>query len=99
MRSAATWTATTWACSPAGHCGHSWNATQTEICTLTSQGLAFFGDVFGSRFPLRKYDQVFLPEYGGAMENYGCVAWSDGYLTRSEPSSCRTGETGRLSAA
>ncbi len=57
-----------------------------EICTLTSQGLAFFGDRFGSQFPLRKYDQVFLPEYGGAMENYGCVAWSDGYLTRSEPS-------------
>ena len=27
--------------------------------------------------PAARYDQVFVPEFGGAMENYGCVTWSD----------------------
>ena len=36
-------------------------------------------------FPQRKYDQVFMPEFGGAMENYGCVTWSDWFLYRSPP--------------
>ena len=56
-----------------------------ELFTVTEQGLTFFGDVFGMPFPQRKYDQVFLPELGGAMENYGCVAWSDAFLRRSTP--------------
>jgi aminopeptidase N len=56
-----------------------------EIFTVTEQGLTFFGDVFGMPFPQRKYDQVFLPEFGGAMENYGCVSWSDASLRRSAP--------------
>jgi aminopeptidase N len=56
-----------------------------ELFTLTSQGLAFFGEVFRMPFPQRRYDQVFVPEYGGAMENYGCVTWSDGMLFRSAP--------------
>ena len=29
------------------------------------------------RSPSASYDQVFLPEFGGAMENYGCVTWTD----------------------
>ncbi|MFG3691059.1 aminopeptidase N [Micromonospora sp. NPDC047740] len=56
-----------------------------EIFTVTAQGLAFFGDVFGMPFPQRKYDQVFMPEFGGAMENYGCVTWSDAALRRAAP--------------
>jgi aminopeptidase N len=56
-----------------------------EIFTVTAQGLGFFGDVFGMPFPQHKYDQVFMPEFGGAMENYGCVTWSDSFLRRSEP--------------
>ncbi|MDX6260213.1 MAG: aminopeptidase [Kribbellaceae bacterium] len=56
-----------------------------EIFTVTAQGLGFFGDVFGLPFPQRKYDQVFMPEFGGAMENYGCVTWSDAFLRRSTP--------------
>ena len=33
----------------------------------------------GSRmpFPQERYDQVFVPDMGGAMENWGCVTWSD----------------------
>lgn len=56
-----------------------------EIFTLTRQGLAFFGEAFAMPFPQRKYDQVFMPEFGGAMENYGCVTWSDGFLRRATP--------------
>ena len=56
-----------------------------EIFTLTLQGLDFFGRVFGMPFPQRRYDQVFMPEFGGAMENYGCVTWSDVFLRRVTP--------------
>ncbi|MEV6106793.1 aminopeptidase N [Streptomyces sp. NPDC051940] len=56
-----------------------------EIFTVTRQGLAFYGDVFAMPFPQRRYDQVFMPEFGGAMENYGCVTWSDAFLRRTEP--------------
>jgi len=41
--------------------------------------------VFEMPFPQRKFDQVFMPEYGGAMENYGCVTWSDWFLYRNPP--------------
>ena len=56
-----------------------------ELFTITSQGLAFFADAFDMPFPQEKYDQVFVPELGGAMENYGCVTWSDAFLTRVPP--------------
>ncbi len=36
-------------------------------------------------FPQRRYDQVFVPDMGGAMENYGCVTWSDAAIYRSNP--------------
>ncbi len=56
-----------------------------ELFELTAQGLTFFGDRFGLEFPQHKYDQVFLPDMGGAMENYGCVTWSDVFVYRSAP--------------
>ena len=56
-----------------------------ELFTLTEQGLTFFADKFEMPFPQRKYDQVFMPEFGGAMENYGCVTWSDWFLFRAAP--------------
>jgi aminopeptidase N len=56
-----------------------------ELFELTAQGLTFFGDRFGLPFPQHTYDQVFLPDMGGAMENYGCVTWSDVFVYRSAP--------------
>ncbi len=56
-----------------------------QIFTVTTQGLEFFGEVFGLEFPQRKYDQMFMPDFGGAMENWGCVTWEDTFLQRSEP--------------
>ena len=49
------------------------------------QGLAFFGERFGQPFPQERYDQVFVPNMGGAMENWGCVTWTDSVLFRSTP--------------
>ncbi len=57
-----------------------------EVFDLTAAGLAFFGERFGMPFPQEKYDQVFVPEMGGAMENYRCVTWSDAFVHRSAPS-------------
>jgi aminopeptidase N len=56
-----------------------------EIFTLTRQGLAFYGEAFAMPYPQRTYDQVFVPEFGGAMENFGCVTWADEFLRRSAP--------------
>ncbi len=57
-----------------------------ELFDLTERGLAFYGRQFGLAFPQTRYDQVFMPEFGGAMENYGCVTWTDGVVYREEPS-------------
>ncbi len=53
---------------------------------LTARGLAFFGEHFDLPFPQRTYDQVFAPDLGGAMENFGCVTWGDSLIFRSPPS-------------
>ncbi|WP_148616481.1 aminopeptidase N [Nocardioides rubriscoriae] len=56
-----------------------------ELLGLTETGLAFFGEQFGQPFPQHRYDQVFVPDMGGAMENWGSVTWTDAALHRSEP--------------
>jgi len=56
-----------------------------ELFEVTARGLAFFGDRFGRPFPQQRYDQVFVPNMGGAMENWGCVTWTDAVLFRSTP--------------
>jgi aminopeptidase N len=55
------------------------------ILDITEQGLAWFGQQFGKPFPEAHYDQVFVPNMGGAMENWGCVTWTDSVLWRSDP--------------
>ena len=57
-----------------------------ELVTLTRQGLEFFGDKFAIAFPQERYDQVFVPNLGGAMENWGCVTYGDSQLFRTPPS-------------
>ncbi|WP_018351320.1 aminopeptidase N [Longispora albida] len=56
-----------------------------DIFLITRQGFDFFHEQFGVRYPLPKYDQIFVPEYNaGAMENFGCVTFAeDSYVFRS----------------
>ena len=56
-----------------------------ELFELTRQGLAWFGTQFDQPFPQRRYDQVFVPNMGGAMENWGCVTWTDAVIYGSAP--------------
>ncbi|CAI9405704.1 aminopeptidase N [Aestuariimicrobium sp. T2.26MG-19.2B] len=50
---------------------------------LTKRGLEFFNREFGYPYPWGKYDQIFVPEYNlGAMENPGCVTFTEQYLFR-----------------
>ncbi|WP_448072020.1 aminopeptidase N [Georgenia yuyongxinii] len=55
-----------------------------RILEVTRQGLDFFHDAFAFPYPWGKYDQVFVPEYNlGAMENPGCVTFTESYVFRS----------------
>jgi len=54
-----------------------------EVLGLTRQGLDYFTGLFGMDYPFAKYDQVFVPGMGGAMENVGCVTISEAALFRS----------------
>ncbi len=56
-----------------------------ELFRVTEQGLAFFADRFAMPFPQERYDQVFVPDMGGAMENWGCVTFTDAVLHRRPP--------------
>jgi aminopeptidase N len=57
-----------------------------DLHKVTVQGFDFFHEQFGIRYPLPKYDQVWVPEFNaGAMENFGCVVHAeDHYIFRSQ---------------
>ncbi|TRW43677.1 aminopeptidase N [Georgenia yuyongxinii] len=55
-----------------------------RLLEVTRQGLDFFHEAFAFPYPWGKYDQVFVPEYNlGAMENPGCVTFTESYVFRS----------------
>ncbi len=58
-----------------------------EMIATVQAGLELYERVFDTEYPYEKYDQVFVPEYNlGAMENVGCVTFSeDRLLFRSRP--------------
>ncbi|NYF54748.1 aminopeptidase N [Micromonospora purpureochromogenes] len=57
-----------------------------ELFLITKQGFDFFHEQFGVRYPLPKYDQLWVPDFNaGAMENFGCVTHAEShYLFRSQ---------------
>ncbi|MGH9037827.1 MAG: aminopeptidase N, partial [Acidimicrobiia bacterium] len=56
-----------------------------EIFSITAAGFDFFESAFGQPYPFGKYDQCFVPEFNfGAMENAGCVTFSERHLFRSK---------------
>ncbi|MGO8956803.1 MAG: aminopeptidase N [Streptosporangiaceae bacterium] len=55
-----------------------------DIMAFTRQGLDYYTGLFQLDYPFAKYDQVFVPEFSsGAMENVGCVIFTDRLLFRS----------------
>jgi aminopeptidase N len=51
-----------------------------DLFLVTRQGFDFFHEQFGVRYPLAKYDQLWVPEFNaGAMENFGCVVHGEEY--------------------
>jgi len=58
-----------------------------EMIATVQGGMELYERMFDTEYPYDKYDQVFVPEYNlGAMENVGCVTFSeDRLLFRSRP--------------
>lgn len=55
------------------------------IFDITRRGFEFFEKHFDYPYPFTKYDQLFVPEYNmGAMENAGCVTFTEAYVFRSK---------------
>jgi len=56
-----------------------------DLFLITRQGFDFFHEQFGVRYPLPKYDQLWVPDFNaGAMENFGCVTHAEShYIFRS----------------
>jgi aminopeptidase N len=57
-----------------------------QLFLITKQGFDFFHEQFGVRYPLPKYDQLWVPDFNaGAMENFGCVTHAEAhYIFRSQ---------------
>ncbi|MFD1325263.1 aminopeptidase N [Micromonospora sonneratiae] len=57
-----------------------------DLNLITTQGFDFFHEQFGVRYPLPKYDQLWVPDFNaGAMENFGCVTHAEAhYIFRSQ---------------
>jgi aminopeptidase N len=55
-----------------------------DVFTITRQGFDYFTELFGTPYPFAKYDQVFVPDSGGAMENVGCVTITESLMFRSK---------------
>jgi aminopeptidase N len=49
-----------------------------QIFMGVSEGMHFFEDLFGVKYPFSKYDQIYLPEYNnGGMENVAMVTMAE----------------------
>ena len=56
--------------------------------TYTTQGLTFFENYYGVKYPFTKYDQILVPDFlYGAMENAAAITFSErSFLTNGEMS-------------
>ncbi|PJZ69266.1 aminopeptidase N [Leptospira perolatii] len=54
-----------------------------NIFAITKEAFSFLQDYFKVKYPYKKYDQIFVPEFNmGAMENVGAVTFSENYIFR-----------------
>jgi len=58
--------------------------------SILNGSIPIYEKLFGIEFPFKKYDTVFCPEYNyGAMENPGCITFTEKYLFKNEVSRVR----------
>ena len=55
------------------------------LLDVTRKGFDYFESLFDYKYPFKKYDQIFVPEFNaGAMENAGAVTILEDYIFRSK---------------
>ncbi len=56
-----------------------------NLFDITKESFQFLEEYFDIPYPYGKYDQIFVPEFNfGAMENVGCVTFTESYIYRSK---------------
>ncbi|HHW83278.1 MAG TPA: aminopeptidase N [Actinomycetales bacterium] len=56
-----------------------------ELQDVAAAGMEFYEKAYKQPYPFSKYDQIFVPEFNaGAMENAGCVTFTETYVFRSK---------------
>lgn len=61
------------------------NLRHELICGITKTTLDLYQKTYGHRYPFSKVDHVMCPDYKfGAMENVGCITYSDGIMCSSK---------------
>ena len=63
----------------------SMNEQAEELFEITRVCMGYFEELFGYPYQFDKYDQVFIADHPGAMENPGCVIWSDDFIAEETP--------------
>lgn len=54
-----------------------------ELFRVINEGIKFYEDFTGCKFPFAKYDHIFCPEFRiGAMENVGAITFNDRFLVK-----------------
>lgn len=66
------------------------------VLDVAAGALAYFGDAYGVRYPSDKLDQVYLPDFPAAMENFGCITYADTSLFRAEPTPAQRQRRGQV---
>ncbi len=57
-----------------------------EMFRITIEGMEWYKEFFGIKYPFTKYDQIYCPEYNmGAMENVGLVTFNEHYCFKEPP--------------
>jgi aminopeptidase N len=60
-----------------------------DVFAITKQGFDYYTTLFGTDYPFAKYDQVYVPDSAGAMENVGCVTITESLIFRSKVTDTR----------
>lgn len=66
------------------------------VLDVAGRALGYFGDAYGVAYPARKLDQVYVPDFPSAMENFGCITYGDAALFRDDPTPAQRQRRGQV---